>query len=278
MSAPFTFTKEAIRRIPAMRKTGATLRQIAEAIGCSRTTLSEHVFNLGSLRRRFKKEEERTMVAMRKRGCTLQEIAIALDCSENVVRRRVRKLGPVTLLNGRSRRPWRLVPNRSRAQVVALRKRGYTYEKIANQLGLAPCTVRTIVMRGGRPPVGKRFYNGEKTPDDKIARIIALRRTGSSYAHIAGVTGVSPATVGKILRKNGFPGRIQLLRLAGPRGSRVRGICRVGACGVRHYGSGFCWYHEAQYRQGRIDKNGKLLPTTCKDCGKTFPRSPQRLR
>ena len=166
--------------------------------------------------------------------------------------------------------------NETRKGVVVLRKRGYTFEKIANMLGLAPCTVRTIVITGGRPPAHNPFFCSEKTSEVKIARIIALRRAGSSYAHIAEVTGVSAATAGRILKSNGFPGKIQLLRLAGPVGSRVRGICRIRGCGVRHYGSGLCSSHELQYRQGRIDRNGKLLPTACEECGRKLSRRLRR--
>lgn len=276
MPEPFKFTKDVMRQIHRMRKSGCSLRQIGRAIGCSRTTLREHVPNLGRLRRRFGKEEERRMVEMRKRGCTFQEIAIALDCSQNTVSYHARRLGPIPLLNAGARKSRRPVPNETRKQVITLRKRGYAFERIANRLGLAPCTVRTIVITGGRPPAGNPFFNNEKIPEDKIALIIALRRAGSSYAYIAEKTGVSAAAAGKILRKNGFPGKIQLVRLAGPLGSRVRGICRVRGCGVWHYGSGLCSSHELQYRQGRIDKDGKLLPSVCENCGKKFPRSAQR--
>ena len=216
------------------------------------------------------------MVVMRRRGCNLQEIAFALRCSQNAVSNHLQKHGLIPESTVGPRKPWRAVPQARRRRVIALRKRGYTYEKIANIVGLAPCTVRTIVITGGRPPVRKRVYYYEKTSDDKIVRIIALRRAGSSLAYIAAATGVSASTTGKILKNNGFPGKIRLLRLAGPVGSRVRGICRVRGCGVRHYGSGLCSAHELHYRQGRIDKNGKLLPSVCTDCGRKFPRTPQR--
>lgn len=278
MSAKFQFTEQAIRQIRTMRKQGSTLRQIAKAIGCSRTTLQQGSFNLGSLRRKFTKEEERRMVAMRKQGSTLQEIAIALDCSESSIRRRVHRLGSIPLLRATPLKPRRPVTSKTRRRVVALRKRDWTFEEIAKVVGLAYCTVRTIVVTGGKPPARNPYHNSEKTPEDKIVRIIALRRAGSSYAYIAEQTGVSAATAGRILKTNGFPGKILLVRLAGPVGSRVRGICRVRGCGVRHYGSGMCSSHDREYRQGRVGKNGKLLPSICSVCGGKFRRSPQRRR
>lgn len=276
MTAKFQFTEQAVRQIRIMRKQGSTMRQIAKAIGCSKTTLLEGGFNLGSLRRKFTQNEQKRMVAMRKQGRILQEIAAALRCSETSVRRRVANAGPIPLLAARPYKTRKPIPKDKRMRVMALRHRGHTLEKIAQMLNLAYATVQSIVITGGKPPARNPYYNLEKTPEDKIARIISLRRSGGSYAYIAQCTGVSKDTVARILRKNGFSGRIQLLRLAGPCGSRVRGLCRVPRCGVRHCGSGLCANHQHEYRQGRIDKNGKLLPLTCEQCGGKFPRNRYR--
>jgi len=274
----FIFTKKAMRRIQSLRKRGYSLREIATVIGCSRTLLRERGFDLGSLRRRYTEQEAHRMVAMRKQGHTLQQIAIALGCSESSVRNHVRHLGPIPSLqtSPRSRPP--IIPKATRMRVLRLRKRGYPFEKIANLLGMAYGTARAIVLTGGRPPAGRSRHNFRKTPEDVITRILALRREGSSHAYIADAVGVSTTTVGRILKSNGFPAKIKLQRLAGPVGRRVRGICRIKGCGVRHFGSGLCSTHQLQYRQGRIDKSGKVLPSTCIDCGAKFPRNPQRKR
>ena len=275
MSGRFEFTKQAKRQIRSMRQRGCSLREIAIAIGCSRTTLRAQGFNLGSLRRRFTKDEENRMVTMRRRGCTFQQISIALGCCQAVVRRRVRNLGPVPLLEARPVKPKTPAPKQTRRRVLALRKRGYSFEKIANVVGLSPCGVRSIVMTGEEPVVRDHPSHWEETSEDKIARVIALRRAGSSLYRIAEATGVPASTAMMILRRRGFPGRIRLLRMAGPVGSRVRGICRVRGCSVRQYGSGFCANHDAQHCQGRINKSGKLLPSNCVDCGKKILRKPQ---
>lgn len=218
------------------------------------------------------------MAAMRKQGSTLQQIAIALNCSESSVRHHVRQIGPIPLLQAKPRQFRPPIPSKVRKRVVLLRKRGHPFEKIAQVLGMAYGTARAIFLAGGRPPTGRSRHNFQKTPEDVITRILALRRAGSSHAYIAESVGVSTTTVGRILKSNRFPPKIQLRRLAGPVGRRVRGICRVKGCGVRHYGSGLCSSHRLQYRQGRIEKNGKLLPSTCIGCGAKFPRSPQRER
>ena len=275
MPGRFEFKKKAKRQIRSMRQRGCSLREIAIAIGCSRTTLRAKGFNLGSLRRRFTKEEENRMVTMRRHGFTLQQISIALGCCQTVVRRRVRNLGPVPLLEARPVKPKTPAPKQTRRLVLDLRKRGHSFEKIANTVGLSPCGARSIVMTGEEPVLRDHPSHWEETSEDKIARVIALRRAGSSLYNIAEVTGVPASTAMMILRRRGFPGRIRLLRMAGPVGSRVRGICRVRGCGVRHYGSGLCAKHHAQHRQGRIDKTGKLLTLHCKDCGKKLRGKPQ---
>src|SRR5579864_1722769 len=149
-----------------MRKDGRSLREIAMAIGCSRATLNEQDFNLGSLRRRFTNEEVQRMASMRKRGCTLQEIAIALDCSQNAVSNHIRNLDPIPALETRPIKPKRPVPNPTRRRVIALRKRGYSYEKIANIVALAPSKVRSIVLTGGRPTSRQRPRHWERIPED----------------------------------------------------------------------------------------------------------------
>jgi len=276
VSARFQFTEDAIRKIHKMRKSGCTLRQIARAIGCCRSTLREH-FNLGSLRRRFTEEEKRRMIALRKQGRTVQQIAIALGIGESTVGHHVRHLGPVPLSDARPRGRWRTARMEARERVVVLRKRGYTFQKIASVVGMAYTTARAIFLAGGKRPA--RPHGGsKKTSKEEIARMIALRRAGGSYAYIAGLVGVNAGTVGMILKSHGFPGKIPLLRYAGPVGNRVRGICRVPGCGVWHYGSGLCANHQLQYKQGRIEKNGRLLPSTCVDCGANFPYNPQRQR
>lgn len=261
-----------------MRESGHTLREIAKAIGCSRTTLRAQGFNLGSLRRKFTKKEKTRMVTMRKRGSLLQEIAIKLDCSQGTVRGHVRHLGPIPALKRRPIKPKTPIPNMIRKRIVALRKRGYTFERIANLLRLVPSAVRSVVMRRGQPGPGRLRHHWQPTPEYKVARVIALRRAGSSLYHIAQLTGVSATTSMMILRRSGFPGRIRLLRMSGPMGSRVRGICRIPGCGVRHYGSGLCSTHEIHYRQGRINQHGNLLPLICEECGSKFPYTPQRKR
>jgi hypothetical protein len=266
VSARFQFTQEMKRHVMAMRKKGCSIRLMAEAIGCSSTTLLKQRLNLGSLRRRFTATELRRMVAMRQQSCTIQQIATVVDAAPSVVSRHVSHLGPV-LKSG----PFKLaseVSAATRRRVVALRRSGYSYWKIANITSRACATVRAIVLSRGRPPKRKPGFTGRRVSEQEVARIIALRRAGSSYSHIAEVTGVKAGTVGKILRKHGFSGRITLVRMAGPLGSRVRGICRVSRCGVRHYGSGLCSKHAILYRKGRIDKNGRRRPSLCEACGK----------
>lgn len=259
-----------------MRKKGSTIRQIAKAIGCSRATLGKQRLNLGSLRRKLTQDELKRIVAMRKRGCTIQQIAGAVDTAPSVVSRHVCHLGPIPALNSRSFKAASQVLTRTRQRVVALRHKGYTYWKIANMVGHACATVREIVLNNGKPPERKSWSAGRRVSQEEIARIIALRRAGSSYTHIAEALGMKSATVGKILRNKGFSGRITLVRMAGPVGSRVRGICQVPKCGVRHYGSGLCSKHELAYRKRCIDKHGKRLPSFCEDCHKRLAPSYHR--
>lgn len=100
--------------------------------------------------------------------------------------------------------------------MIVLRKRGYPFERIANALGMAYGTARAIFLTGGKPPAGRSRHSFWRTPKDVVARILALRREGSSHAYIADAVGVSSTTVGRFLRSNGFPGKIPLQRLAGP--------------------------------------------------------------
>lgn len=273
MSTRFEFTGEIKRCAIAMRKKGCSVRQIAEAIGCSRTTLLKQRLNLGSLRRRFTEDEVKRMVAMRKRGSTILEIAAALDATPTVVSRHVSHLGPA---KRRSFKEPSQVPAATRQRVVVLRHRGYAYWKIATMIGRAYATVREIVLSNGRPPKPRSGFVGRRVSEQEIARIIVLRRAGNSYSRIGEVMGIKSGTVGKVLRNNGFSGRITLERMAGPVGSRVRGICRIPRCGVRHYGSGLCSKHELMYRKGRTDKNGKRLPSFCEECGKRLGLSYHR--
>src|SRR5262245_51161406 len=109
-------------RVMAMRKKGCTVQQIAQAIGCSRTTLRKQGLKLGSLHRRFTNHEVRRMVAMRKRGWTIQKIAAAVDASPSGVSLRVSHLGPIPALKSRPCKPASEVPAATRRRIVALRQ------------------------------------------------------------------------------------------------------------------------------------------------------------
>ncbi len=254
-----------------MRKRGCSLREIAKTIGCSRSTLRKYgPPKLGSLLRRFKREELDRIAALRKRGLTVQEIAIAGGHSQSAVVYQVRRLG-VAPEEPKPRRRSEITDD-LRKRVVALHKKGHNLSRISNLTALARTTVRSIVLAGGRPPSSNRSRFRARTTKEEELRIVELRRAGSSLQRIADEVGLSNSGVLIALRRNGFPpGRITLLRLAGPLGRRVKGLCKVKGCRVRQFGAGLCTRHEAARRQGRIDKDGRSLPSRCEDCNKKIP-------
>jgi DNA-binding CsgD family transcriptional regulator len=265
------FRKVDLRRIRAMRKRGCSIDAIARAMNCSARTLVTYVHDLGSLNRTLSKEKLRQMATLHKEGRNLQEIAKALRTAPSTIGYHIHKLGLKAAGNGARGKSTLPVRNDIRRRVVLLRKRGLSFWKIAVTVKLSPTTVRAIVLDGGRPWTPRRRPLWQPVSKQEEKRTVQLRRAGSSLQHIAQAIGISASTVGDILRRNGFPGgRIPLSRLAGPVGARVRGICSVQGCGVRHYGSGLCRNHERQYKAGRINKKGRLLPFTCEDCGVKF--------
>jgi transposase InsO family protein len=104
----------------------------------------------------------------------------------------------------------RLTP-RGRAWVVSLIESGQTPTATAKAVGVCPRTVRKwlaryrelgpkgLADRSSRP---HRLYR--PTPQPVVERIIALRRERMAGKQIAAEVGVSPATVSRVLKRNGL--------------------------------------------------------------------------
>ena len=104
----------------------------------------------------------------------------------------------------------RLTP-RGRAWIVDLSKSGQTPQAIAQAVGVCPRTVRKWLGRdraegpaglGDRSSRPKRFYR--PTPLSTVERIAMLRRERLTGKAIAAQTGVSRATVSRVLKRLGL--------------------------------------------------------------------------
>jgi len=69
------------------------------------------------------------------------------------------------------------------AQVMELRKRGFTYAEIASRVGVAWGTVKKCVTRNSRP--GHTRWDIQR---EEIARMKAMREKGMTYDAIAAAT------------------------------------------------------------------------------------------
>lgn len=115
----------------------------------------------------------------------------------------------------------RLTPH-GRGRLVSLVRGGASRKAVAEQLGISVRTVAKWLRRfaaEGSEGLADRSSRPRRlrspTPDSVRGRIIALRRRRRSGAHIAAETGVSPATVSRVLRRAGLS-RISQLEPAEP--------------------------------------------------------------
>jgi transposase InsO family protein len=99
---------------------------------------------------------------------------------------------------------------------------GQTPQAVSEAAGVCPRTVRKWVKRfRAEGPAGLRDRSSRPlrlrspTPEPVVARIIALRRQRQTGAQIAQDTGVSPATVSRVLRRAGL-NRLKALEPAEP--------------------------------------------------------------
>ena len=100
-----------------------------------------------------------------------------------------------------------------RERMVGLMLGGQTPQAAARAAGVCPATARKWLARyQAEGPGGLRDHSSRPkalrnpTPDAVAARIVALRRRRWTGQHIAKETGVSPATVSRVLKRAGLSG------------------------------------------------------------------------
>jgi transposase InsO family protein len=116
----------------------------------------------------------------------------------------------------------RLTPAGREAMVRRVVEGGQTPQAVSEAVGVCPCTVRKWVERfraqgvaGLRDRSSRPQRARQPTPPETLARIEALRRQRWTGAQIARETGVSKATVSRVLRRLGL-NRLKRLEPAAP--------------------------------------------------------------
>ena len=109
--------------------------------------------------------------------------------------------GNDTIPRKRKRRRARITPEIIE-KMVGLRKRGFTYKKIARELGVALQTVAKHMRDEG---LGGR----EKVTEEVLKEMRALRDAGVPKREIAEKLNLSYGTVFKHLREEGFIGKLK---------------------------------------------------------------------
>ncbi len=104
----------------------------------------------------------------------------------------------------------RLTP-RGRELLISRLKRGEHPQDVATAMGVSASTVykwrqrhRADGLAGLRDRSSRPHASPNKTPDEVEAKVIALRKERRIYHRIAAETGVSKATVGRILSRHGL--------------------------------------------------------------------------
>jgi DNA-binding CsgD family transcriptional regulator len=153
--------------------------------------------------------------------------------------------------------------NRTDNRILALRRKGYTLQEIADVVRISPATVRMRLLRSGKFP--GRIPLKSQFPPEKARMIFSMYKKGYSLRKIGDAVGYSYETVRTVLHKSGKT----FVR------SRLR--CAIKGCKEETFARDYCKIHWDRARTGRMDKKGRLIPIQrfCAKCGREFFSPPE---
>jgi transposase len=132
------------RQLARWCRTGVTAADMAEWLGCSKSTVYDLLRRFGfTEHRRVKPDIDRDQLAgLRAHGLSIAEVADRLGCSMSTARRAMVRWGMPTS----SRVPTHIIDP---GQLAGLRADGMTVAAIAARFGCSPSTVRRALVRAG---------------------------------------------------------------------------------------------------------------------------------
>jgi len=143
-----------------------------------------------------KKIDEVKLIELHRKGLSDKEIAKILDCNYKTVQRARRKLG---LKPNKSKQ--KRLPEDLKRRIIELCKQGKSDKEIAEALKCKIGTVRYVRRTYG----GIRKYTKRTIGERELKIIKDLNEAGFNDVEIAGMLGVSPATVRKHRQRMGLP-------------------------------------------------------------------------
>ena len=189
-------SREKVKLVEEMWSRGAKLREIAEAVGTSISTVHKYVRKLG-LQPRFKRRVKsagemevvlRQVAELRSKGLSPGEIARQTGYSTIRVKQFLRML--------KLREEAELSDKPKLKQVAELWGSGLKIREIAERLGLSESTVKFYLSAAGL----RRGSGARKMNKEKMRQAVKLWRSGVKLREIARRVGVSVSTLTRHLR------------------------------------------------------------------------------
>lgn len=216
------------KRIVEMRKSGKTIKQIAEEINVSQETARKIINrNIDDKEiEQAKIDRNAKILEMRENGDAYKKIAEEFAISQETVRRILNDNGGISTEEVRKLRKYKKQKEQEvkkeriqkrNAKILEMRKSGKTHNQIAEELDTSISTVTKVLkennMVSTKEQIQERKENKRKEKEIKERKqqeekrdkqIVEMRRSGLTYQQIAQELDTSTSTVSKVLQEQGI--------------------------------------------------------------------------
>lgn len=189
------------RKIVALCRRGYSVKEIAATVGCTENIVYSWLArnpglksNNGRYRSRKKEKRDQRIITMYSKGFMIRDIAESAQCTGNTIYKVIHAHG-VT----RPRIQRTSVKKRRDRRILALRRQGWTFQKIGRRVGCSTGVAHQVVSESGEfPPTTRRMTAAE------AKRILALRKSGKTFKQIAAAVNRTASVVHRVTSEGGL--------------------------------------------------------------------------
>lgn len=170
------------RQIVALCRRGHSVKEIAATVGCSENIVYSWLArnpglksDNGRYRSRKKEKRDQRIIAMYSKGFMIREIEKSTQCTGNTIYKVIHSHG---VTRPRIHNP--RVKKRRDRRILALRRQGWTFQKIGRRVGCSTGVAYQVVSASGQfPPTTRKMTAAE------AKRILTMRESGKTLRQIA---------------------------------------------------------------------------------------------